>query len=336
MAAWPRSAARSAAARSASGTVASSASRSAGPPIWYSVPSTSAATPLPVIARNPSALGMSMSRSPALATMPRAMGCSDSVSMPAAIRSASSSDVPSATARSTTRNSPSVSVPVLSKMTTSRFRASSSPRRSRTSRPFWAPMVVEIATTRGTARPRAWGHAMTRTVTIRTMVKSMGAPMSCQTTSVMSAAAMATPVSIWAARSARCCARDFDFWASATSRMIPDSLVFARPRDLHPQRPLAVDGPGDHLVALALLHRARLARDHGLVQVAPALENYAIDRDAFARPYQDHVTLPQVGDGHFLLRAVVSDPAGRIRQQLGQLLERALGLGDGAHLDPVA
>jgi cation transport ATPase len=45
--------------------------------------------------------------------------------------------------------------------------------------------TVEMATTSGTARPRAWGQAMTSTVTTRTMEKSMGAPMSCQTIRVM-------------------------------------------------------------------------------------------------------------------------------------------------------
>jgi hypothetical protein len=38
---------------------------------------------------------------------------------------------------------------------------------------------------------------------------------------------MATPVRSRAARSARCCALDLDFCASATSRMMPESLVFS-------------------------------------------------------------------------------------------------------------
>ena len=181
MAACPRPEAASAASRRAGGTSTSSALSSAGPPMWYSVPSTVAATPLPVMARNPSAEGTSMPRSSAVFTMPRAMGCSDSDSTPAAIRSTSSSDDPSAVDMATTRNSPSVSVPVLSKMTVSRLRASSSPRLSRTSRPLRAPSVVEIATTRGTASPSAWGHAITSTVTTRTIEKSIGAPTSCTT-----------------------------------------------------------------------------------------------------------------------------------------------------------
>jgi hypothetical protein len=193
--------------------------------MWYSAPSTEAATPFPVIARKPSAAGISISRSSALFTMPRAMGCSDSASTPAAMRSASSLEVPSATARSTTRNSPRVSVPVLSKITASRLRASSSPRRSRTRSPAWAPLLVEMATTSGTASPKACGQAMTSTVTTRTMEKSIGAPISCQTTSVRIPARRATPVSSWAARSARCWARDFDSCASETSRMMPESLV---------------------------------------------------------------------------------------------------------------
>ena len=45
------------------------------------------------------------------------------------------------------------------------FLADSSAIRSRTSRPFFAARVVEIAVTRGTARPSACGQAITSTVT---------------------------------------------------------------------------------------------------------------------------------------------------------------------------
>ena len=56
-----------------------------------------------------------------------------------------------------------------------RFRASSSPRRSRTRSPLLAPSVVEMAITSGTARPRAWGHEITSTVTSRSTAKA-GSP----------------------------------------------------------------------------------------------------------------------------------------------------------------
>ncbi len=132
-----------------------------------------------------------MSRSVAVCTMPRAIGCSESASAEAAIRSASVSVRSSVTPMSTTRNSPSVSVPVLSKMTVSSFLASSSPRRSRTSNPPFAPNVVEIATTSGTANPNACGQAMTRTVAVRTNASS-GSPSASQVTRVRAPTAMAT------------------------------------------------------------------------------------------------------------------------------------------------
>ncbi len=153
------------------------------------------------------------------------MVCSESRSAPATRRSASSSDRSPVVSIPTTRNSPRVSVPVLSKITASSFRASSRPRRSRTRSPFRAPSVVEMATTSGIASPRAWGQAMTSTVTTRWMANCPVAPAMSHTTAVSMPAETATTVSQNAARSARSWARDRDCWASSTSRMIPARVV---------------------------------------------------------------------------------------------------------------
>ena len=86
-------------------------------------------------------------------------------------------------------------MPVLSNTTASSSRASSRPRRSRTSSPLRAPSVVEIAMTSGTARPRAWGQAMTSTVTSRSTAYAASAPAASQAARVMAPAASATIVS---------------------------------------------------------------------------------------------------------------------------------------------
>ena len=81
-----------------------------------------------------------------------------------------------------------------------------------------------MAITSGMARPRACGQAMTSTVAVRISASS-GCPTAIQAASVMTPAPSATKKSRAAARSASTCARDCDAWASATSRMIPDSAV---------------------------------------------------------------------------------------------------------------
>ncbi len=51
--------------------------------------------------------------------------------------------------------------------------------------------AVEMAVTRGIARPRAWGQAMTRTVTVRSTAKA-GSPSRVHTSAVTVPAARAT------------------------------------------------------------------------------------------------------------------------------------------------
>ena len=81
-----------------------------------------------------------------------------------------------------------------------------------------------MATTSGMASPRAWGQAMTSTVAVL-MSASSGWPKAIHTTRVTTPAASAMKNSRAAALSARICARDWEAWASATRRMMPDSAV---------------------------------------------------------------------------------------------------------------
>jgi hypothetical protein len=115
---------------------------------------------------------MDSPRSRAASRIASAIMCSESPSAAAISANTSSSSRPSAVATSTTPCSPLVSVPVLSKTTTLRLRASSIAILSRTRMPLFAAIEVLIATTRGTASPSAWGQAITSTVTTRSTTGS--------------------------------------------------------------------------------------------------------------------------------------------------------------------
>jgi len=58
--------------------------------------------------------------------------------------------------------------------------------------PFLDDTAVEIATTSGIARPRACGHAITSTVTVRSTAPSPSPTINAQTTKVTTPAATAT------------------------------------------------------------------------------------------------------------------------------------------------
>ncbi len=93
-----------------------------------------------------------------------ARGCSDQRSSAPAAPRDSASLIPSVVTVLTTKR-PSVSVPVLSKATMAILRPRSNASRFRTRIPLRAEMLVAFILTRGMARPRACGHAMTSTVT---------------------------------------------------------------------------------------------------------------------------------------------------------------------------
>ncbi len=111
-----------------------------------------------------------------------ARGCSLSASTAEASVNNRCSSTP-ATARSVTSCSPAVSVPVLSNNTTSTRRIPSSARRSLIRMPDEAATLVDTAIVSGMARPRAWGHAITSTVTVRSTALA-GSPSAIQTTKV--------------------------------------------------------------------------------------------------------------------------------------------------------
>ena len=223
--------------------------------------------------------------------MARATGCSASCSTAAASRSASSSVSPPAVRMPTTRCSPSVSVPVLSKTTVVSSRASSSPRRSRTSSPLRAPSVVEIAMTSGTASPSACGQAITSTVTSRSTANAALRPAASHPTKVSAPAPSATMVSQNAARSARAWARLRDCCACSTRRMIPASMVCSpSPVTSIRSDPASFTVPAIDAVTGFLFDRPGLARDHRLVHAAVALAHHAIGR--YPRPRADQDQSP--------------------------------------------
>src|SRR5699024_10294483 len=83
-----------------------------------------------------------------------------------------------------TPNLPSVKVPVLSKTTAFRLRASSKFVRLRINNPFLAEIDVDTATTSGAANPNACGQVITITVTIRSTATSNEYPSNNQINSV--------------------------------------------------------------------------------------------------------------------------------------------------------
>ena len=157
-----------------------------------------------------------------------ASGWADPCSTAAAASSTVSSVTPSAITISTTSGLPSVSVPVLSKMMTVSFVASSSADAFLKRMPFMAPRPVPTITAIGVARPRASGHAMTKTVMVKVSAKSSGCP-STQNhiANVASPTTIAARTSHCAALSASSCAGAFEFCASCTSFTICASAVSA-------------------------------------------------------------------------------------------------------------
>ena len=85
-----------------------------------------------------------------------------------------------------------------------------------------ADSAVDTATTSGTANPRACGHAITITVTIRSSAKLKLWPTRSQAMSVTVPTLIATIVSHSAARLARSCDRERDSCASRTRSITCD------------------------------------------------------------------------------------------------------------------
>ena len=195
-----------------------------GPPTLMVEPSTVPLTPIAVEDWKSVARPTVRERALAAAMMALASGCSLSPSAAAAHCSNSASETPPTTAIFDTTGSPMVSVPVLSKSTELTVRMPSSASRSLIRTPPRAARSVAIDTTRGMARPSAWGQAMTSTVTVR-ITASFGDPTSIHTTAVMTAEPRANQKSHPAAVSASRWARDVEPCASVTSRWMPARAV---------------------------------------------------------------------------------------------------------------
>lgn len=155
----------------------------------------------------------------ALEIIPVAMGCSEFCSNADAMRIISFSSIEVCSVFTlATSNFPNVSVPVLSKIIVVIFLAFSNAVLFFISKPFFAESDVEIATTNGTASPKACGQQITITVTILSSANTAGLPaIDHQKKNVMNPETSATIVRILAALSASNWVFDFAFWASFTS-----------------------------------------------------------------------------------------------------------------------
>ena len=111
--------------------------------------------------------------------------------------------------------------------------------------------------------------------------------------------------------------------------------VVADRRDLDADSRIGRHGSGDDRVARLALDGAGLARDHRLVERGRALDDAAVGGHAGARAHDDAVAEAQVArrDG---LGARVGDALGLVGEERGERVEGARGLGERAHLDPVA
>ena len=257
--------------------------------------------------------------------------------MEAAFRSRSSRLQSPKLTTSLTPNWPLVSVPVLSKTTVSRWRAFSNWILLRISRPLRADTAVIIATTSGTASPRACGQVMTITVTIRSRAKANRWPRTSQTTSVIVPTDQGDD-----GQRKRGLVRQALGPGLARGGLLDelDHLrqvgILARPGHLDGQRAGAVDGAADHLVVLFPGDRPGLAGDHGLVDLALAVDDPAVGGHLLAGPDQHLVARLQLIQRDVPNGAVRLDPMRLGRQQPGQILQRLRRAHHGAHLDPVA
>ncbi len=198
----PRSSAAESASPSAAGMPTPSSSAHSGRPTRSKRPSALPSSPCPGTALTSMLFATRRSCCCAASTMAAARGCSEARSRLAASESAALASSPSTETLDTT-NRPSVRVPVLSNATYRMLRPRSNASRLRTRMPFLAEMAVAFMVTRGMARPKAWGQAITSTVTARATANVAPlVPSISHTTSVGSETPTATTVSQKAARSA--------------------------------------------------------------------------------------------------------------------------------------
>ena len=170
---------------------------------------------------------------------------------------------------------------------TSRIRSSA--RRSLTRMPLRAESAVEIAITSGIASPSAWGHEMTRTVTVRVIASSMspnddpGDEGHDAGTERDVEEDRRKPVG----QHLRVRARRLGIGNHPLDA--GEGGFLADGGDADPDRGPGHDRPGDHPVAQCLVDRTRFAGDHRLVDPGRAVDDLAIGRDPCARPDQDGI-----------------------------------------------
>jgi hypothetical protein len=61
------------------------------------------------------------------------------------------------------------------------------------------------------------------------------------------------------------------------------------------------------------LDRQRFPGQHGFIDGAVPIDYFTVGGDAFTGPHTDELACLELGDGHFVLGAVVADPHGPIR-----------------------
>ena len=91
----------------------------------------------------------------------------------------------------------------------------------------------------------------------------------------------------------------------------------------HDKRTRAIHGAAGDRIACCFLHWNGFARDHGLVDIRPALSNLAIDRDFLAGANAQTVAGLNVINRDFLVLAIRHDPIGRWRREFQKRTDRA-------------
>ena len=112
--------------------------------------------------------------------------------------------------------------------------------------------------------------------------------------------------------------------ACATSATICDKqAVRADALGHHQHRAGLVERGADHAIARGLVHRQRLAREHGFVEARAALEDASVDRHLFARADAHAIADHQRLERHVLFRAIGAHAPRGLRRETQQLPDGA-------------
>ena len=144
----------------------------------------------------------------------------------------------------------------------------------------------------GVARPMAQGQAMISTATALTSakVRAGSGPKTSQTRKVRAAAAITAGTNHAVTRSTSAWIGSFEPCACSTMRMIWASTVSAPMRVARKVKlPVLLMVPPTTSAPADLLHRHRLAGDHGFIDEGGAFDDLAVDRDLLAGADLDDV-----------------------------------------------